>query len=398
MEYLNTLLSTLTVYRAAAKLPAVCAIRRCLDALYDPEQPAQTMLTQYAESISALLCDGANTFSDCLRTHLLYDENPFANACARGEETEAWRAAAARDIEILNELAQLDLDMLRRAMRLRAPEYAEVIDELPVCSPGTALRFDELLASYRKNGCGLFAHARAFHWEKGALTAVRNPDPIGEMIGYEWQREAVVRNTRALHEGKPCSNVLLHGDSGTGKSATIKSLLNMPEFPRLRIIEVAKNSLEELTQIQRLVSTHTQKFILYIDDLTFEQNDRSYSALKSALEGGLERRPDNVAIYVTSNRRHMVRETFTGRGSDEIHREETIQEQTSLSDRFGLRLPYLALDKPAYLSMVDMLTAKAGLDMDQEALHAMAMQWEIRHGGRTPRTATQLVAHLLSEA
>ncbi len=392
MENLAILLDTLTVYRTVLDVPAIAHLKRCLECLHSSN--AQLMLSAYAQSLHALREEGFDCFADCLKTHLLYDENAFANACAKGLEDAAYVEAASRDVKALGKLISLHSDQLKTRMLTAAPQYADLISQLPAWRVGAAFALEELVESYRQNGCGLFARGRAFHWEKGVLTAVKNPDPIGQMIGYEWQREAVVQNTRALHEGKPCNNVLLHGDSGTGKSATIKSLLNLPEFYNLRIVEVAKNSLEELTQVQRLVSAHTQKFILYIDDLSFVQEDRGYSALKSALEGGLERRPENVAIYVTSNRRHMVRESFSDRGNDDIHRDETIQEQTSLSDRFGLRLPYLSLSKPEYLSMVDELADRAGITIDKETLHQQANTWEIRHSGRTPRTATQFIEYL----
>ena len=168
----------------------------------------------------------------------------------------------------------------------------------------------------------------------------------------------------------------------------------MPEFYNLRIIELAKNSLDEITAVTRLVSGHTQKFILYIDDLSFEQQDAGFSALKSALEGGLELRPDNVAIYVTSNRRHMIREDFAERMGSDIHRDETIQERASLSERFGLRIAYLSLNKQQFLDMVDKLAAHRGLKLDPELVAREANKWEIQHGGRTPRTAKQFVDYL----
>lgn len=395
MEKLNSMLASMTVFRGAAELPAVRALREALREARAGGD-AERLLDAYGRALFGLRQEGADSFADYLRAHLLFDETPYALAVARGRADAAYRAAAERDLSILRALCALPAAQLKAAIAKIAGDEA-YIASLPEWNCAPAPELSELEASYRKNGCGLFARGRAFHWERGQLTAVKNPDPTDGLIGYEWQREAVVQNTRALLAGRPCCNVLLHGDSGTGKSATIKSLLSVPEFFNLRIIEVAKNSLEELTDVQRLVSGHTQKFILYIDDLTFQQEDRGYSALKTALEGGLERRPDNVAIYVTSNRRHMVRETFSDRGSDDIHRSETIAEQTSLSDRFGLRLPYLSLGKPEYLAMIDELAARAGIDMPTEQLHAEANVWELRRGGRTPRSATQFIEHLQSQ-
>ena len=201
-------------------------------------------------------------------------------------------------------------------------------------------------------------------------------------------------NTRALMAGQRVNNVLLYGESGTGKSAAVKSLLGQPGLEGLRIIEVDKEELGQLHELIRTLGHRPQKFILFIDDLAFDKDDKTYSALKTILEGGLERRPANVAVYATSNRRHLVRETFSDRAGDEVDATETIQEKTSLSERFGLRIPYLALDQKQYLELVEALAAQAGLTLERDALRSQAVRWEMRHPGRTPRTAQQFIASL----
>lgn len=175
--------------------------------------------------------------------------------------------------------------------------------------------FAELTEFYRANGAGLFARHRAFLWEDGALCPVEQPDCPGadEMLGYELQRNRVIANTRAMLEGNLVNNVLLYGDSGTGKSATVKNLLTLPGFEALRLIEVQKEGLADLPRLIRTLGGRRLKFILFIDDLAFDQDDKTYSALKTILEGGLERRPANVAVYATSNRRRLVRQTFSDR-------------------------------------------------------------------------------------
>ena len=150
-----------------------------------------------------------------------------------------------------------------------------------------------------------------------------------------------------------------------------------------------------MPQLIRSLAGRRQKFILFIDDLAFDQDDKTYSALKTILEGTLEKRPANVAIYATSNRRHLVRQTFADRAGDEVDTFETISEKTALAERFGLRIPYLTMNKAGYLALVDHLAAQAGISMDRDALHAQAMTWEIRHAGRTPRVARQFVASLM---
>ena len=253
-----------------------------------------------------------------------------------------------------------------------------------------------LAAFYRANGAGLFARHRAFLWEDGALCPVEQPDCPGadEMLGYELQRNRVIANTRAMLEGNLVNNVLLYGDSGTGKSATVKNLLTLPGFEALRLIEVQKEGLADLPRLIRTLGGRRLKFILFIDDLAFDQDDKTYSALKTILEGGLERRPANVAVYATSNRRRLVRQTFSDRAGDEVDASETIQEKTSLSDRFGLRIPYLALNQAEFLELVEGMAEQAGIALDRDSLRAEAVKWEMRNPGRTPRTANQFIASL----
>ena len=220
-------------------------------------------------------------------------------------------------------------------------------------------------------------------------------DPETRTAAYEQQRQQVLDNTRLLLSGRPANNVLLFGDGGTGKSATVKSMLYREGMEDLRLIEIQKENLTGLPQLMRSLGGRRQKFILFIDDLAFDQDDRTYSSLKTILEGSLERRPANVAIYATSNRRHLVRQNFSDRGSDEVDAAETISEKTALAERFGLRIPYLTMNKSGYLALVDHLAGQSGITMDREVLHAQAMTWEIRHSGRTPRVARQFIASLL---
>jgi hypothetical protein len=204
----------------------------------------------------------------------------------------------------------------------------------------------------------------------------------------------VEANTRLMMQGRQANNVLLFGDGGTGKSATVKSMLYRPGMEDLRLIEIQKENITGLPSLIRALAGKRQKFILFIDDLAFDQDDKTYSSMKTILEGSLEKRPVNVAIYATSNRRHLVRQTFTDRAGDEVDTFETISEKTALAERFGLRIPYLTMNKESYLALVDHLAAQSGVQLAPEILHAQAMTWEIRHSGRTPRVARQFIASL----
>jgi predicted AAA+ superfamily ATPase len=315
----------------------------------------------------------------------------------QGCSDPALESAARRDVETFALLAGLDCDKLIAAIQALLPgEYQPMLSNLPRWKAGAPFEFDELTAFYRAHGAGVFARYRAFLWERGELVPVAQPDVPDQrgLLGYELQRRAVVDNTRALLEGRAVNNALLYGDSGTGKSATVKSLLAVEGFDQLRLIELPKDALTELPLLIRRLRGRRQKFILFIDDLAFDQDDRTYSLLKTILEGGLEPRPDNVAIYATSNRRNLVRQTFSDRAGDEVDASETIQEKTALADRFGLRVAYLPLNKPEFLDLVEKLAQWEGVSIDREDLRSRAVQWEMHHPGRTPRTARQFIASL----
>ena len=398
MEMMKAKLMSLCVYKHMLETAPVKAILSLCDA-----KTPDGLIQGYTELVRSVWEEGHKTLSDSLLWHLKYDESYVGTIVSSGRAEQYLLEAAAMDIRRLASIGMLSCAGLKRGIAGVCvkvhPDYSGLIQNLPELPMGYEFTEAEVFESYMKKGCGLFALGRAFHWEKGVLSRVKDPDTMfpDEMVGYETQRQAVLENTRILVKGRPASNVLLYGDSGTGKSATVKSMLNVPAFYNLRIIEVAKNSLDELPELIRLVEKHTQKFILYIDDLSFEQEDKSFSALKTALEGGLERRPSNVAIYVTSNRRHMIRESFSDRSGDEVHARETMEERSSLAERFGLRLPYLALDKPKYTDMVLQLCKRQGIDLPEAELRATANRWELQHGGRTPRVAMQLVEKLAGE-
>ena len=398
MEIMRAKLMSISVYKNILETEPMKALLRLTEA-----KTADALIHSYTDLVYSVWSEGFSTLPDYISWHLKYDESFIGNAIAAGTAPQFMEDAAAMDIRRLSSVAMLSCSGLKRnianACSRLGEEYTSIIQNLAELPMGRGFQEEEVFESYRKKGCGQFALGRAFHWEKGQLTQVKHSDPIDQrdMIGYEFQRNAVVENTRVMLSGKPTNNVLLYGDSGTGKSATVKSLVNIPEFYNLRLIEIAKNSLDELTELIRQISRHTQKFIIYIDDLSFEQEDKGFSALKTALEGGLERRPDNVAIYVTSNRRHMIRESFSDRQGDDVHARETMEERTSLSERFGLRLSYLALDKKKYQDMVLSMCHRMGLDLPDNQILVEANRWEIQHGGRTPRVAVQLVEKLAGQ-
>lgn len=357
----------------------------------------ETALEEYDRLFYRLKEAGYPGLDAWLWDQLRYTETPYGSLAGSGGRDPELEGAARRDVEALLRLAQMGAEDVRFALTpLLGEEYAPVLSALPAWERGAPFTFDDLDAFYRDHGAGLYAKYRAFLWEEGQLVPVADPDcphPV-ELLGYDQQRQQVLDNTRLLVEGKPSNNVLLFGDGGTGKSATVKSMLYLPGMENLRLIEIQKENLVGMPRLIRSLAGRRQSFILFIDDLAFDQDDKTYSSLKTILEGGLEKRPPNVAIYATSNRRRLVRQTFSDRAGDEVDAGETIQEKTSLSDRFGLRIPYLALNKAEFLELVENLADQAGVATDRETLRADALKWEMRHPGRTPRTAKQFIASL----
>ena len=399
LDQLRLRLTGLSAYRP---LLETAELRTCLD-LLDAigRREGERAAARYADLFCLLRQGGWPSLGAWTLDQLRYRETPYPILLAERREDEALARAARSDVEALAALCRLSCDELIAAVAALLPgeECAPLVASLPRWESAAPFDFDGLTAFYRANGAGMYARYRAFLWQDGRLAPVADPDcpRPDELFGYELQRRQVIENTRSMLEGNLVNNVLLYGNSGTGKSATVKSLLAVPGFDDLRLIEVDKSGLAQLPQLIRSLAGKRHKFVLFIDDLAFDQDDRTYSALKTILEGGLERRPANVAIYATSNRRHLVRQTFSDRAGDEVDASETIEEKTSLADRFGLRIPYLSLDKGEYLTMVDRLAEQAGVVLDAEQLHRRAMQWELRHHGRTPRTARQFIASLASD-
>lgn len=254
-----------------------------------------------------------------------------------------------------------------------------------------------------KYGTGIFTQGHMFRFEKNKkekLLVISNPDPITfeNLYGYADQHEEIIRNTKALLHGLPCSNLLLYGDAGTGKSASIKAVSNRFEKNGLKLIEVSKRDLDELPDLLDRLSHEPLKFVLYIDDLSFGENDDSFSSLKAILEGSVSARSKNTVIYATSNRRHLVKESLSARAGDDVHRRDTLQETLSLSQRFGLSIFFEKPDQQEYLDLVHQifeeykdlhLEQAKGFDPDEFDQRAEA--FALRHGGRSARAARQFV-------
>lgn len=360
------------------------------------------------------LADRQLGWQDYLIQQLLITDNPFTNQAQQtnwADFSAELQRAVQHDLAILREIyscscsqiaqwvtATTGLETVAWADHLPSKNLSNLANILDQSTDWLAV-LPALIQHYRQFGTGRFAQFSAFRSHQGVLQGIADPDPIKlqQLVGYGWQQVALMQNTKALVAGYPALNVLLYGSRGSGKSSLVKALVH--EFENLRLIEVPKNELMNLPQILEQLRQSPQKFIIFVDDLSFEADEDSFKALKAVLQGGLVARPENIVVYATSNRRHLIREFFADRlrpqDSDEIHNWDTVQEQLSFSDRFGLTLTFEPANQETYLKIVHHLAAD--LDIAAENLTFRALQWATKQNGRSGRTARQFVDFLRSE-
>lgn len=342
---------------------------------------------RYAAFTEALYRAGGN-LTEYVLGRVLEDENVYA-----------LRRAAGEDVSKLERCLENELELLQRVSRLKAEDIRKSTAYegfLPGWETGEA----DFVSAYRQRmnelpqkGYGIFSQHRMFSLKGGALRPVLWPDDIrlSGLKAYERQRQAIIDNTLALLAGRPAANALLYGDAGTGKSSTVKALVNEYWEKGLRLVEISKGQAADIPAVMEAVSRNPLKFILFIDDLSFAGENDGFYALKAALEGSAAAKAPNTVIYATSNRRHLIKESFADRQGDDVHVGETIQEIVSLSARFGLTLGFLRPDKKLYLRIVRELALDAGLNADAE----FELEAErFADGGRSPRAAKQFIEQL----
>lgn len=263
---------------------------------------------------------------------------------------------------------------------------------------------ETFIEHYKKFGYGDIAAYRAFRWdsENKNLVGIKHFEKIrlDDLVGYVHQKELLTKNTVAFIEHKPANNVLLVGARGTGKSSGVKALVNEYYARGLRLLQITKPQLKKLPEIMDALRNFSSKrFIIFLDDLSFEESESEYKYLKSSIEGGVESRPENVLIYATSNRRHLIRETWRDRaeGQDELYRDDSVNETISLSDRFGLIVHYYAPTQAEYLEIIRHMLKKKNIALDDETLRIEGLRWEMSHSGRNGRTAQQFVNYYLGQ-
>ena len=440
---------SLLVLERAAQASPIAEVTRVLQALGDGEKGEDGALEKYGALFRALMHVSPSPTGDPLTRGIIHclvaEESALSRWVEEQSQTEP-RArlapalpqslvdAVAHDLRVLQALARIGPELpalVAHSQDLPSPlpwlhdtltplRPAEAKRPMDSTLDRLATRFvqakdwgalaSELVAHYASHGSGPLAQFRAFRWMGPAdgLTPVPVPDAVRpeDLIGYAAERALLRQNTEHFLAGYPANNVLLYGDRGTGKSSSVKALLNEQDtnagvdWDQLRLIEVPKARLADFPAIVSLIRAKPQRFILFVDDLSFEEGETQYKDMKAMLEGGLEARPANVVVYATSNRRHLIRELFSDRtsnASEDVHARDTVQEKLSFADRFGLTITFPTPDQQAYLHIVEGLARQRGLMVETATLRARAIEWAAWHNGRSGRTAKQFVDHLAAE-
>ncbi len=381
----------LVIFRGLLADPVIAAFDQMLVAAC--EVPRDTALRGVVDAVAAFeaaLFEHTTNWSHYLRDALLESENIYIRRAAKGSTGAVLETCLATELSFLQQIASVELASLTAQVA-----GAEILQ----CLPAWEIEAQNLQDLYAvrvrevgQKGYGIFAKYHVFTVENGMLTPVKYPDPqrLDELPGYERERQKIIANTEALLAGSPTNNVLLYGDAGTGKSSAVKAIANEYHAQGLRLVEVKKNQLYQIPDLMEQLAANPLKFILFIDDLSFTANDDNFAALKAILEGSVCGRSGNLAVYATSNRRHLIKETLSDRAGDDIHESDTRQELMSLSARFGLTVTFMKPEKARFAQIIETLAVQYQIEQDDQLI-IRAEAFAIRAGGRSPRVAKQFI-------
>ena len=390
----NARLHGLVVFRSLLDDPVVAKLLDLTDRM-EAGAPGYGPVCDAVAQFEAALFEHTTNWGSYLSASVLEAETVCVRQAASGTLAPALQTALDSELAFLQALCGLTLDELLAAAG-SATGQAQELAFLPrweTSGIDLPAAYAQRMSEVGKKGYGMFAKHHVFTVENGQLVPVKYPDPqkLSELPGYEKEREKVIANTRALLAGSPANNVLLYGDAGTGKSSTVKAIANEYAADGLRLVEVKKNQLYQIPDLMDQLAANPLKFILFIDDLSFSSNDDNFAALKAILEGSVGGRARNIAVYATSNRRHLIKETLTDRTGDDIHEADTRQELMSLSARFGLTVTFQRPEKARFAAILEELAKQHHIQMPMEELLVKAEAFAIRAGGRSPRVAKQFI-------
>ena len=393
-------MSKIDFEKLSCELSSVCVFRNLLDTKtlksfcsFLDEENLKRKLSFYSEFVASLSAFGGS-FSDFLKKALCEDENIFITLNANSKVIpESIRKNTEKELEIFSFLSEITCDDICEYL-----SYEGYLPQFDNEKTDFKSLYFERCEKVSYLGYGVFASYPMFRVFDGEIVPVESSDDISVdgFVGYEKERQAVVDNTLSLIQGGPAANVLLYGDAGTGKSSTVKAVANLFFDKGVRLIELRKDQLLSLSDVMAKIAKNPLKFIIFIDDLSFNKNDDQFSMLKAALEGSASAKASNAVIYATSNRRHIVKESFSDRSAgDDIHRNDTVQELLSLSERFGLTVYFSKPNKILYLDIVHSLAKRYGIDIKENELDIKAEAFALNKGSRSPRAAEQFIKSLV---
>ncbi len=389
----NARLHGLVVFRSLLDDPVIAKFADLTDRMVSGT-PGCSAVCDAAAQFEAALFEHTTSWGSYLSAAVLEAETVCVRQAAAGTLSPVLKDALDNELAFLQQLCSLTLDALLTAGGLIAqnPDFS-FLPRWETAELDLPAAYAKRMSEVGKKGYGMFAKHHVFTVENGHLVPVKYPDPqrLSELPGYEKEREKVIANTKALLAGMPANNVLLYGDAGTGKSSSVKAIANEFASEGLRLVEVKKNQLYQIPDLMDKLAANPLKFILFIDDLSFTANDDNFAALKAILEGSVGGRAKNIAVYATSNRRHLIKETLTDRTGDDIHEADTRQELMSLSARFGLTVTFQRPEKARFETILTELAKQHNINMPMDQLMVKAEAFAIRAGGRSPRVAKQFI-------
>lgn len=335
---------------------------------------------------------------------LIFNENPYTLAIERNKPVIGNISYVEQDLKKYYELYSYESNVIDKIssfdFKKEDTSISKIINDLYAKIDNSFSSFyDSVINFYKNKGIGEMALYKAFRVENGVLYPIYNVLNVtfDDLIGYDYQKKLLIENTKNFISGRPYNNVLLYGDSGTGKSTSIKAVLNEFFDDGLRIIEVYKHQMEEISNIIHTLRSRPYFYMIYMDDLSFEENEIEYKYLKSIIEGGIEPKPDNVVIYATSNRKHLIKETSADNKLDDLHRNESQAEKLSLAYRFGLQIYYGSLSFKEFKNMVVELAQNNNIKIDETTLLKEAASWELTYGSLSGRCAQQFIRYLVNK-
>ncbi len=394
LKKLSVGLRSLAVFRSVLKDEVIDALIKLFDAISVDRSQAE-MVDAYTEFVSNLYKSNSGNLSSYIQELVYNDENVYTRCVGNGKKpTRCLEDSVLRELEILQELSYLTSDVITEVIGWGEPLSLWENKEINLAED-----YRQRIDAIHQFGYGIYARYHMFYIDDAnRITPVKNPDStkLGDLVDYKREQKIILDNTKALIDGKPAANILLTGDAGTGKSSTIKAVVNELYKEGLRILEVRKEQLSIIPSILDELTVNPLKFIIFIDDLSFQKDDDNFSALKAILEGSVSAKSQNVVIYATSNRRHLVKEKFSDREGDDIHRNDTMQEIISLSERFGIQITFNRPDKNTYLDIVHHLVEERGIPYDAKKLDAAAERFVLNRGSRSARAAKQFADSLVA--